>query len=327
MRAVYAYRDVRDVVFSLMHKRGMTFEQAAPPGNDPSDPGQRSVLDGAAATCWFSGMTTCSPTRPEACIELARHLGIALEESEAARIAAEYSHESNKARAEALRSRLQEAGRRSGEGGQRPNLRFPTTLLHWNHMRQPGTRFLAAPARPAATRDAARLCERWLRRGYEVAPAPARGVSLAQGQLRELRDVSRSTSWWADCNVPAPPATRRFPDRPGDQANAPYSSRHASVCDGMVRPGLFAHGRRPSGRNGRAVPPILIEPTAIAHGRGASPLNADRRRAPARSDQAHWRRSRGVRVSLFRRSGGGPRAARILLLEPLANTRRPGRPA
>ena len=63
--AVYAYRDVREVVFSLMHKRGMTFEQLLRQGmihqilaND------RFWM--RAPTCWFSGTKTCWPTQPEA---------------------------------------------------------------------------------------------------------------------------------------------------------------------------------------------------------------------------------------------------------------------
>ena len=93
-----------------MHKRRNDLRAVAPPGDDPSDPRQRSVLDGASPTCSCSAMKTCSRIRSRGVIELARHLGIRLEQSEAARIAAEYSHESNKARTEALRRRLQEAG-------------------------------------------------------------------------------------------------------------------------------------------------------------------------------------------------------------------------
>ena len=147
--AVYAYRDVREVVFSLMHKRGMTFEQLLRQGmihqilaNDRFWMARPDVL-----VQRYEDLLA-DPTR--GVIELARHLGIRLEESEAARIAAEYSHESNRARTEALRRRLQEAGV-DLESAANAQICDPKTLLHWNHIRQGDSQILAHARQPAAT--------------------------------------------------------------------------------------------------------------------------------------------------------------------------------
>ena len=163
--AVYAYRDVRDVVFSLMHKRGVTFEQLLRDGmihqilaNDRFWMARPDVLIQRYEDL------LAEPARGVK--ELARHLGIVLEESEAARIAGEYSHESNRARAEALRRRLQEAGV-DLENAANVQICDPKTLLHWNHMRQGGSGSWRSTATPSQRSMLERLCGRWLEaRGY-----------------------------------------------------------------------------------------------------------------------------------------------------------------
>jgi Sulfotransferase domain len=175
--AVYAYRDVREVVFSLMHKRGMTFEQLLRQGmihqilaND------RFWMARADVLVQRYEDLLADPTR--GVIELARHLGIRLAESDAARIAAEYSHESNKARTEALRRRLQEAGV-DLESAANAQICDPKTLLHWNHIRHGNSQTWRSLANPRQRRMLARLGGRWLTsRGYAAdtdIPATARG--------------------------------------------------------------------------------------------------------------------------------------------------------
>jgi hypothetical protein len=183
--AVYAHRDVRDVVYSLGHKRGMTFDQLLRGGmihqvlaNDRFWMGQPNVLvqryDDLLADP-IGGVK-----------ELARHLGIALGDSEAARIASLYSRESNRARSAALERRLKEAGVKL-EGATGAQICDPTTLLHWNHMRQRGTGSWRTSATPNERATLHRLCGRWLKaRGYSVDPAPAREFSLSPRRLREL---------------------------------------------------------------------------------------------------------------------------------------------
>jgi hypothetical protein len=163
--AVYAHRDVREVVFSLMHKRGMTFERLLRQGmihqilaNDRFWMAQPDVLiqryDDLVA----------DPAR--GVMELASHLGIRLDASEADQIAAEYSHESNRARAEALRRRLQEAGVDLANAAN-AQICDPTTLLHWNHIREGRSKSWSTLANARHRAVLRRLCGRWLRaRGY-----------------------------------------------------------------------------------------------------------------------------------------------------------------
>jgi len=160
-RAVYAHRDVREVVFSLMHKRGMTFERMLRQGmihqilaNDRFWMAQPDVLiqryDDLIA----------NPVR--GVMELACHLGIRLETSEAAHIASEYSHESNRARTDALRQRLQDAGV-DLESSANAQIYDATTLLHWNHIRGAKSKSWSALASPSQRTVLERLCGRWLR--------------------------------------------------------------------------------------------------------------------------------------------------------------------
>jgi hypothetical protein len=170
--AVYAYRDMREVVFSLMHKRGMTFEQLLRHGmihqvlaNDRFWMAQPALLVQRYEDLIFD------PTR--GVMDLARHLGIELEESEAARIADEYSHESNRARTEALRQRLQAAGVNL-ESAANAQICDPTTLLHWNHIRQGETRSWRTLTNPRQRKVLDHLCGRWLEaRGFSPDPPEA----------------------------------------------------------------------------------------------------------------------------------------------------------
>jgi Sulfotransferase domain len=162
---IYAYRDVREVVFSLMHKRGVTFEQLLRQGmihqilaNDRFWMARPDVL-----VQRYEDLLA-DPTR--GVIELARQLGIRLEESDAARIAAEYSHESNKARTLALKQRLEAAGV-DLESSANAQICDPTTLLHWNHIRQGNSQSWRTLANPCQRRMLTRLCGHWLTsRGY-----------------------------------------------------------------------------------------------------------------------------------------------------------------
>jgi hypothetical protein len=177
--AIYAYRDVREVVFSLMHKRGMTFEQLLRAGmihqilsNDRFWMAQPDVLIQRYEDL------LADPARGVA--ELARHLGIRIDESEATRIAEEYSHESNKARTESLRRRLEEAGVNLDNAA---NLQIcdSTTLLHWNHIRQGNARSWHTLAIARQRMILERLAGRWLKaRGYPPDPNPPARISLQE---------------------------------------------------------------------------------------------------------------------------------------------------
>ena len=82
--------------------------------------------------------------------ELAHHVGIEPADGEAERIAHEYSLASNKARAEALRRRLEQSGVDVNEAAN-AQICDSTTLLHWNHVRDGGSGswFVESNAAPA----------------------------------------------------------------------------------------------------------------------------------------------------------------------------------
>jgi hypothetical protein len=149
------------------------------------------------------------PTR--GVIELARHLGIRLEEREAARIAAEYSHESNKARTEALRRRLEDAGV-DLESAANAQICDPKTLLHWNHIRHGNSQSWRSLASPRQRRMLARLCGRWLMsRGYPAdTDLPVSARLYASDVVRSEVDlmVGRATFLMRSASSRYPRATR-----------------------------------------------------------------------------------------------------------------------
>jgi Sulfotransferase domain len=170
--AVYAYRDIRDVVFSLMHKRGLAFEELLRQGtihqilvNDRFWRAQRRVLVQRYEELVADPVT--------AVVQLARHLGLGVTRREAAEIADDFSLESNQTRIEALRRRLENAGIDLTAPG---NLQIcdPVTLLHWNHLRPGGTGSWQTDSRLSQRVLLDRLCGTWLRaNGYTSEPEAA----------------------------------------------------------------------------------------------------------------------------------------------------------
>jgi len=182
-RALYVHRDIRDVVFSLMHKRGKTFEQILRQGmihqilaNDRFWMAQPNVLeqryDDLIAEPRLGVM------------ELANHLGLELAAGEVERIADLYSQESNRARTEALKKRLEQAGVDLENAGN-TQICDPSSLLHWNHMRQKSAGSWRTMATPQQIAILHRLCGRWLmKRGYSMDGVPRRGRSVSLSGLR-----------------------------------------------------------------------------------------------------------------------------------------------
>jgi hypothetical protein len=183
-RALYVHRDVRDVVFSLMHKRGKTFEQILRQGmihqvlaNDRFWMAQQNVL--------VQRYDDLISDPAQGVTELADHLGIALKDGEAERIAGVYSQESNRARTEALRQRLEQAGVDLENAGN-TQICDPSSLLHWNHMRQRGAASWRQAANPQQVAILHRMCGRWLKaRGYSLDGMPARQWDFTRNGLRD----------------------------------------------------------------------------------------------------------------------------------------------
>ncbi len=169
---IYAYRDVRDVVFSLMHKRRLTFEQLLRQGmihqilaNDRFWTRQSNVL--------IQRYDDILADPVVAVRALARHLGIKPADGEAERLADEYSLAANKARTEALRRRLEQGGVDLSEASN-SLICDSSTLLHWNHVRDGSSGSWFAEATPRQRRILQRLCGGWLQsHGYPPVPVGA----------------------------------------------------------------------------------------------------------------------------------------------------------
>ena len=130
--AVYAFRDLRDVVLSLMRKRAVSFQELLRQGmihqllaNDAFWRAQPRVLIQRYEDLIVDPVTGV--------LQIARHLGLALTRGEAVEIADEYSIASNQARINSLLQRLHDAGIDLTNPINR-QVCDPTTLLHWNHL-------------------------------------------------------------------------------------------------------------------------------------------------------------------------------------------------
>jgi hypothetical protein len=177
--AVYAFRDLRDVVDSMAHKMGLPFEQLMRQGlvhrvlqNDRFWTSRPGVV--------VQRYEDIVEDPGRAVAELAAHLGLALAPGEADQVAAEFSLEANRRRTDAMRADLQARGLDLSDPAHHQRY-DPATLLHWNHLRQGR----AGGWRSGLTPDQLALIDRlggrrWLAdRGYEPSagtesiPAPA----------------------------------------------------------------------------------------------------------------------------------------------------------
>ena len=199
---LYAYRDVRDVVFSLMHKRGQEFEVILRQGMI------QQIL--ANDRFWTRGDRVLIQKYEDlvddpstGVMQIARHLGIAIDRAEADRIANEYSTESNRARIVSLQNSLKESGVDLNDAS---NLQIcdPTTLLHWNHLRPARTETWRDLATPSQRRTLERLFGNWLEaRGYprdDLRPRADEmlGPVTLVSRIRERVDILRG---WVSCRL------------------------------------------------------------------------------------------------------------------------------
>lgn len=165
--AVYSYRDLRDVAYSLVHKFNTSFTDIIE---------TRKLL----AYCleqdayWRSQPRTLilryedAMSNPVGTIRaIAAHLGIELAPGEAEKLAEENSLQSNRQRTDKLANQLRDKGL---------NLDNPTnallyddkSLLHWNHIREGRVGGWHTEAMPEEIFRLARECGDWLvENGYE----------------------------------------------------------------------------------------------------------------------------------------------------------------
>jgi hypothetical protein len=179
--ALYCYRDLRDVAFSLVHKFGGTFEDII---------GRQKWLERCLVNdaFWRRQPNTLTQRYEDlvagpaaAVVAVAQHLGITLDDREAEDLAAEYSLEANRGRAEELGRRLRQGGVKLDDTANA--LRWDgETLLHWNHIRAGEVGGWRAEATPRQRRALARICGAWLvENGYERDATWARSQQRKQG--------------------------------------------------------------------------------------------------------------------------------------------------
>ncbi|MCC7369329.1 MAG: sulfotransferase domain-containing protein [Chloroflexi bacterium] len=165
--ALYCYRDLRDVTFSLMHKASCSFEDLVA--------GKRIF-----ACCWadafWSSQTNTLVQRYEAIIddpykavrEIAAHLGIAVEADEVDALVARYSFAANAQRVQDLAKNISEPERNLARQ-EHALVHDPTSLLHWNHVRKGEIGGWRHEATPMQRLILAEHVGDWLiRRGYET---------------------------------------------------------------------------------------------------------------------------------------------------------------
>lgn len=167
-KAIYCFRDLRDVAFSLMHKFQIGFQDIVAPGgwlakclrNDAFWTGLPNV---------FSQRYEEMIVQPEATVrEIARFIGVAITDNQARLLADDYSLTRNIARTRELSRRLREA-RIDLDDPANNFARDDHTQLHWNHCRSGdvGTWRESATAEQRAA--LAEACGDWLiRREYET---------------------------------------------------------------------------------------------------------------------------------------------------------------
>ena len=182
--AVYADRDLRDVVDSMRHKTGRTFEALMAEGLV-----QRILANDRFWTTRPGAIVQryeALVADPEAGVaELAEGLGVALDAGEASAIAESYSPEANRRRAEAIRRRLDGAGL-DPDDPDAVHRHAPETLLHGNHLRDGRCGGWRAALDADQQAWLARIGGRWLiDRGYERDGSwVPKGHSAALGTLR-----------------------------------------------------------------------------------------------------------------------------------------------
>lgn len=164
---VYAYRDIRDVVFSWMHKARLEFAELITQGfvqklvaNDAFWRSQPGI--------YTQRYETLIQKPVQSTQELAKHLSITLAPGEAEAIAETYSRSANLKRTEDLRRKATEEGV-DLESASQSFLQDPTTLLHWNHLREGDRKGWRDIATPGQLETLGIYCSDWLiDNGYET---------------------------------------------------------------------------------------------------------------------------------------------------------------
>jgi Sulfotransferase domain len=263
--AVYAFRDLREVVHSLMRKRAVSFQELLRHGmihqllaNDAFWRAQPRVLIQRYEDLIADPVTGV--------LQIARHLGLALTRGEAAEIADEYSIASNQARINSLLQRLHDAGI-DLTNPINHQVCDPTTLLHWNHLGPGGAGSWHDRASAREIAALGRICGDWLERnGYESDRAdiakmkptgvdlflPSFSIDVVVGRTVFLMRAATDLCPWGSrlvkrlLGIPKPNALAALPWREGEaQAfSGPAPCRGATGCEDIPA-AAAAHTHQP----------------------------------------------------------------------------------
>jgi hypothetical protein len=165
--AVYSYRDLRDVMYSLMHKMHLSFDEVL----------QKDLLEQCFIDhVFWTELPNVLCQRYEDIMadpvggvkEIAAFLAVPLSDAEAVRLADQYSLEANRLRAR----QLMEQFHNKGIDLKQPEnavLHDEHTQLHWNHIRDGRVGSWRDEATPEQVVVLTKLCGGWLlENGYEA---------------------------------------------------------------------------------------------------------------------------------------------------------------
>jgi len=160
--ALYAIRDPRDVVYSMLHKRHLSFETFLAQGMIhqivANDQEWTNRVTGPRLDQRYELIIADAAT---AVLQIADFLRFELSREDATRIAAEYSFEANKRRTQQTAENLKAAGLDLANPTN-AIVQDDTTLLHWNHMRQGQVGGWRDRVTPSERYVMARLLNRWI---------------------------------------------------------------------------------------------------------------------------------------------------------------------
>lgn len=200
-RALYIYRDVRDVVVSMMHKEGWSFRRVARSGLVEQLLEDDAIWSAQPNTLVSVYEEVTGDVRAEV-ERIAAFLGIEADEADLDRIAEQHSLARQKRRIEGF-----DFGRGGVAEGSK-NLLDPDTLLHHNHVRSGQSGQWAEELAPAEVAEVERAAGPWLvARGYPLRDGTARvgAVVRLRHALGRLRVRMRRVG--ADVRFRAAPAT------------------------------------------------------------------------------------------------------------------------
>ncbi len=191
--AVYAYRDLRDVAYSFMHKASLSFELLVSERFIPK------VLSNdrfwrSQPGIFVQQYETLLTKQLDGVRQLADRLGIKLNDGEADRLAEAYSWQANFRRTLDVRRDAEAAGIDLGDQAN-TNKQDPLTLLHWNHMRVRRSTSWRELSTVRERETLAYLCGDWLiANGYETdmswVESPYRASRLDASEKQPLSEES-----------------------------------------------------------------------------------------------------------------------------------------